>query len=542
MSYLVLARKFRPLNFSQVAGQEHVTRTLANSIKRLRIAHAYLFSGPRGVGKTSIARIFAKSLNCEDGPTDQPCLKCSNCLEIAASNNLAVLEIDGASHNSVDNVRELIDTFRSMPAPGSRYKIYIIDEVHMLSGAAFNALLKSLEEPPPHTVFILATTEAHKIPDTVISRCQRHDFRVLDNEVIETQLNLIAEKENIEIEREAVRMIARLSDGSMRDAESLLERIWAFCEGRISAAETSQVLGTVERTVLFEISAAIFARQANLVLELLSKAFSTGLDPILFVKEFVSHWREILIAKFAGKAGLENFGLEKSDINELLQQVSKVDSVRVQELAQLARQGGDSALWSRYPKYSLEALLVRMASIDDLPKQEIAKEKIKSDAQTVNIAPELKKTSTRQVEGKPSDSMPLGQSTGKHLSWNLFVQHLDSSGSKMLAEHLKRLALVEFLPGRMYARGPEFSVLYLKRKENITKLTEVLQQYSKQQNWEIKFELGAQEEGSSLHQTEQRAKVEVVKQKKESIANHPKIESLLKAFPGSKIEDIKIKS
>ncbi|MCB0310377.1 MAG: DNA polymerase III subunit gamma/tau, partial [Bdellovibrionales bacterium] len=200
MSYLVFARKYRPDSFATVSGQEHVTQTLSNAIKRDCVAHAYVFSGPRCVGKTSIARIFAKALNCENGPTATPCLECQNCKEISQGTSLAVREIDGASHNSVDNVRELIDSFRSLPAPGTRYKVYIIDEVHMLSLSAFNALLKSLEEPPPHTVFILATTEPHKIPDTVMSRCQRHDFRSLSLESIQSRLADIAEKESLKID------------------------------------------------------------------------------------------------------------------------------------------------------------------------------------------------------------------------------------------------------------------------------------------------------------------------------------------------------
>ena len=179
MSYLVLARKYRPSVFASVSGQEHVTRTLANALKRDKVVHAYLFTGPRGVGKTSVSRILSKAINCQNPKDAEPCLECVTCKEIGAATSLAVREIDGASHNSVENVRDLMDSFKSLPPPGYKRKIYIIDEVHMLSISAFNALLKSLEEPPPHTVFILATTDVHKIPETVISRCQRHDFRAL---------------------------------------------------------------------------------------------------------------------------------------------------------------------------------------------------------------------------------------------------------------------------------------------------------------------------------------------------------------------------
>ena len=213
MSYLVLARKYRPAGFNSVSGQEHVTRTLSNAIKLDKVVHAFLFTGPRGVGKTSVSRILSKALNCQNPHETEPCQECASCKEIGQGNSLAVREIDGASHNSVDNVRELVDSFKTLPPPGYKYKVYIIDEVHMLSISAFNALLKSLEEPPPNTVFILATTEVHKIPDTVISRCQRHDFRALAIGSIEARLKEICQFEGIEAEQEAITLVARLSDG-----------------------------------------------------------------------------------------------------------------------------------------------------------------------------------------------------------------------------------------------------------------------------------------------------------------------------------------
>ncbi|MGD0650193.1 MAG: DNA polymerase III subunit gamma/tau [Verrucomicrobiia bacterium] len=225
--YQVLARKWRPQQFDDVVGQEHVTTTLKNAIEQNRLAHAYLFVGPRGIGKTSTARIFAKALNCVKGPTTTPCDKCDNCKEIMAGNSLDVLEIDGASNRGIDEVRELRDTCRYAPARG-RFKIYIIDEVHMLTKEAFNALLKTLEEPPPHVKFFFATTEPHKLPQTVLSRCQRFDFRRIPITDLVKTIKGIAEKENLEIEKEASYVLARRADGSLRDLLSLLDQVIAY--------------------------------------------------------------------------------------------------------------------------------------------------------------------------------------------------------------------------------------------------------------------------------------------------------------------------
>lgn len=294
MSYLVLARKYRPPAFEGVAGQAQVTKALQNAIVRGRVGHAYLFAGPRGVGKTSIARIFSKCLNCETGPTVTPCLTCSNCRDIAQGTSLSVREIDGASHNSVDNVRDLIESFRTLPPPGSQYKVYIIDEVHMLSTSAFNALLKSLEEPPPNTIFILATTELHKIPETVLSRCQRHTLRALPINLVEEELAKIANAESIQCEPGALRLIARLSDGSMRDAQSLLDRVSAYVDTTLTEEETGRVLGVVGKQGLFKLSAAIIERDSATALLNIHDSFLQGVEPGVLLRDFAHHWRDLL--------------------------------------------------------------------------------------------------------------------------------------------------------------------------------------------------------------------------------------------------------
>ncbi|RME59581.1 MAG: DNA polymerase III subunit gamma/tau, partial [Candidatus Dadabacteria bacterium] len=286
MSYLVLARKYRPKKFSEVQGQFHIVKTLQNAVKNNQIAHAYIFAGPRGVGKTSVARIFAKVLNCLNRKGTEPCLKCDQCTTIDRGVNLAVSEIDGASHNSVENVRDLIESFRAVPAGKSKYKVYIIDEVHMLTSAAFNALLKSLEEPPPNTVFILATTEPHKIIPTVTSRCQTFDFKKLSVDIIFSELQKIARLEKIPFEEKALKLISRLAEGSLRDAQSLLDRVRAFCEDKITSEQAAKALGVASDELLGELVLNIFKGQPDKAMQLVNEIISEGYDITVFLKQF----------------------------------------------------------------------------------------------------------------------------------------------------------------------------------------------------------------------------------------------------------------
>ena len=264
MAYLVLARKWRPQRFEDVVGQDHVTTTLRNAIVQGRIAHAFLFSGPRGVGKTTVARLLARALNCAKGPIAEPCGKCGSCTEIAAGNALDVIEIDGASNTGVDNIRDLNEAVRYRPASG-RFKIYIIDEVHMLSTAAFNALLKTLEEPPEHVKFIFATTEVHRLPPTVVSRCQRYEFKRIPMAELLTRLKKIVADEKIEASDAALFDLAREADGSMRDAQSLLDQVIVFAGKTIGEAEVRAALGVADRSVLYRMTEAVLdARSGNL--------------------------------------------------------------------------------------------------------------------------------------------------------------------------------------------------------------------------------------------------------------------------------------
>lgn len=309
MTYLVMARKYRPKSFDEVVGQSHVTTTLKHAILSNRISHAYLFAGPRGTGKTTVARILAKALNCKEGPTPQPCNLCDSCKEITIGRSLDVVEIDGASNNSVDDIRALRENIRYVPSQQQKYKVYIIDEVHMLSDSAFNALLKTLEEPPAHAIFIFATTEPHKLPQTVLSRCQRFDFRRIPATDLIKTIQDIAKKEGIKIEKEASYILARRADGSLRDVLSLLDQVIAYVgesesdEGQkrtIIPDLVSETLGLVDQERLFEITDAIAQKDTAKGILILNQLIDSGIDLPEFVNSLIQHLRNLLMTKVAG--------------------------------------------------------------------------------------------------------------------------------------------------------------------------------------------------------------------------------------------------
>src|SRR5881296_87092 len=294
--YQVLARKWRPQQFDEVVGQEHVTTTLKNAIEQNRLAHAYLFVGPRGIGKTSTARIFAKALNCVKGPTATPCDKCDNCREIAEGRSMDVLEIDGASNRGIDEVRELRDTCRYTPARG-KFKIYIIDEVHMLTKEAFNALLKTLEEPPSHVKFIFATTEPDKVLPTILSRCQRFDLHRIPANLIAQHLQFIAEKEKITLEPAAAHAIARGAEGGLRDAESMLDQLVAFCGEKISESDVLNVFGFTSEQTVVDLTRRILRGETPDAIDLLHQQSESGKDMMRLMSDLIAYLRDLLVFK-----------------------------------------------------------------------------------------------------------------------------------------------------------------------------------------------------------------------------------------------------
>jgi DNA polymerase III subunit gamma/tau len=296
VSYEVFARKYRPQTFDDLVGQTHVSRTLKNAVAQNRLAHAYLFVGPRGIGKTSTARILAKSLNCVNGPTVTPCGECDNCREIAAGNSLDVIEIDGASNNSVEDVRQLRENVRYAPAKG-RYKIYLIDEVHMLSSAAFNALLKTLEEPPSHVKFIFATTEPQKVLPTILSRCQRFDLHRIPANLIAQHLQFIAEKEKITLEPAAAHAIARGAEGGLRDAESMLDQLVAFCGERISESDVLNIFGFTSEQTVVDLTGRILRSETPAAIDLLHQQSEAGKDMMRLMSDLIAYLRDLLVFK-----------------------------------------------------------------------------------------------------------------------------------------------------------------------------------------------------------------------------------------------------
>lgn len=408
--YLVLARKWRPQRFEDVVGQEHVTRTLQNAIASGRIGHAFLFIGSRGIGKTTTARILAKALNCLsfDAATPNPCGDCENCRSIAAGTNIDVIEIDGASNNSVDDVRQIRENVRLVPSR-SRYKIYVIDEVHQLSASAFNALLKTLEEPPEHAVFILATTDANRIPATIVSRCQRYDFRRVGVDRLIALLREILGKERVECSNEALYAIARAADGGIRDAESILEQLISYCGKTITYKDVFDVLGLVDWNQLHNVCNALLAQDVATLLQIVEDIVASGKDLSQFVQDMLQYLRNLLICKTADvKALLTLPEDEITAMQQMADRFSLINLIRlVEQFAELAK-NFDSQLAQRI---ALESLLIRLCKVSVEVSVDTVLEKLAAlGAGGITTAPVSSAAPVRAAQPREHATLPAPES------------------------------------------------------------------------------------------------------------------------------------
>jgi len=361
MSYLAIARKYRPATFDEIVGQDHVTRTLRNAIDQNRIHHAFLFTGARGVGKTTAARALARSLNCANGPTADPCGTCTSCLEVRSGASPDLIEIDGASNNSVEDVREIREAVRYAPTGGG-WKIYLIDEVHMLSKGAFNALLKTLEEPPPHVLFIFATTEPGRIPDTILSRVQRFDFKRIPVPIIVTRLQEIAKAESVTLTDTGLRMIARSGEGSMRDAQSLLDQVISYAGADIKDADVIECLGLIDRGLLYNMLRALLTGSPDGCLDCIQTAYSNGYDLVRFSEEMLDILRNATFVCLS-EGARKHVDLPPEELTELLAITEGVKATQLSRLFSALLDVHDRVSRATRPKIVFEMSVAQLADI-----------------------------------------------------------------------------------------------------------------------------------------------------------------------------------
>ncbi len=439
MSYQVLARKWRPKKFEEVVSQDHVTTTLKNAITSDRIAGAYLFSGPRGVGKTTTARILAKAINCDQGCSPSPCNECSTCTEIASGGSLDVFEVDGASNRGIDEVRNLRENLKYAPSK-NKYKIYIIDEVHMLTTEAFNALLKTLEEPPARVLFVFATTELHKVPATILSRCQRYDFRRIPTSTIADTLKEISASEKIVIAEEALYLIARKADGSLRDGQSLLDQVVSFSGQKVELENVRELLGVIDQDFFFECSELVANKDVAAGLELVEKVFRYGYDLVEFLNGLAEHFRNALVVKATGDVKLvEGLDSYQQSYRETGGSFSETDLLR---LINLATDAAFHVKRSSNPKLILEMALVKMIKMDssvqlDTLLRNLDKLEATGSSATGSVGTSLGGSSLSADAGSPPAQRPrsTGSATAGPVATSLGGNPPSASAESLPAQH-----------------------------------------------------------------------------------------------------------
>jgi DNA polymerase-3 subunit gamma/tau len=551
MSYLVLARKYRPQAFNGVIEQDHVTRTLSNAISANRVAHALLFAGPRGTGKTTVARILAKAMNCQTGPTPTPCNECRSCREITSGNAVDVFEIDGASNNSVDQVRELRDHIKYMPAH-SMYKIYIIDEVHMLSMQAFNALLKTLEEPPPHVKFIFATTEPQKIPITILSRCQRHDFRRLSLQSITEHMADICQEEGFKIPQESLILIGREATGSMRDALSLLDQVLSCFRGSVSHDQVLEILGVMDRKYVSDLCSTILRGDTAAILDVLDDCYHRGYDLKKLYANLLEHLRNLLIVKM----GQNVDKLVDLPDNELAQMADQIREIPFAVLNQIFdRLFREEAIirMSSDPRLALEMAFIRLDQIKPALPIDVLIDKLDLLRQEIHNSPgdglaeqksDLKPGAFvpgQQMEDEQPDAKPKRQADADDtlddlvFTWSRLCEIISQKNPSLGASLSKcRLKQISDDHIEIEVRDNGFTLNMLQREKNLTVLKKVSKAYFGEEK-DIMLTPPAERNDQGPKKKSQNN--HLVKQK---ALDHPLVSDAIEIFSG-KLIDVKIR-
>jgi DNA polymerase-3 subunit gamma/tau len=576
MSYLVLARKYRPQAFDQVVDQAHITHTLSNAIAADRVAHAILFSGPRGTGKTTVARILAKAMNCEAGPSATPCNECRSCKEITDGHAVDVYEIDGASNNSVDQVRELRENIKYMPAH-SLYKIYIIDEVHMLSIPAFNALLKTLEEPPPHVMFMFATTEVHKIPITILSRCQRHDFKRIALASISAHLASICAREKFKITEESLGIIAREAGGSMRDAISLLDQVLSCSPDEITNEQLLDILGIIDRKYLFALSDCVLRKDITGALDLLDDIYDRGHELKKLYADLLEHFRNLLVVKM-GKKIEKLVDLPEHEIDLLKAQTRQISASDLNQVFDLFFRQEAAIRFAAQPKMVLEMIFVQLFQykpalpIDELidkldrlrheigghPRQEddalqsvmnsqaqpVMASEIKTDrrpepAQRPTDANAYRKPATATQESRHSDTPPgeagpPNGASGPDAVWaDIYGQIAQENPS--LAANLSKCRLKGIFEDRLEIEvtGNGFTLNMIQRDKNMALLNKISKDYFGQEKQVV---LSNKVDPNQDNQKKKRRNNQLVQE----ALHHPLVADAIEIFDG-KLIDVKVR-
>jgi len=562
MSYLVLARKWRPQNFSDVVGQKPVVRTLQNALRQKRVSHAMIFSGVRGVGKTTLARIMAKALNCEVENIDNPCNQCQSCREITAGAAVDLQEIDGASNRGIQEIRELKENIRFFPTK-SRYKVIIIDEVHMLTTEAFNALLKTLEEPPAHVYFMFATTELHKIPVTILSRCQRYELKRVPLAELAAFFTKIAQQENVEISQKAIEMIAREAEGSVRDGLSLLDQIFSFAGEKISDDDVSQVLGLVDRQVFESLARALLAGDLAQALEVFDKSYSFGIDLKRFANDLLGYFRMLLISKIS-KQPDEMLDLADHELNALRELAAAHSAETLYHFYNLLLKGIEEMQYSSRPRMVLEMAFIKatqageiasasslLARLDGLlqgvdltagtqsggpevsqaarpdvappPPKQTPPPQTSKEPETP-AAPETTTTRAQQPEQPSSVVRPQQKDVRKN--WEEFIDYVKSR--KQWMAHVLRLCANVKEKGKelILKFDEETDCKVLKERENLKFLTEFAQDFF-QKEFAVKIQVRGNAEGNGSGED-----TESPQEERRALANDPLVQMTTEIFGG----------